>query len=519
MTTIVQPLEKISSSFGIKEEDINIFLDKLNIEDTSDIQDASQLFNDYNARNLAALSMVLANNEVSNYNKSYIHNAVSYIDSLVSAQINSIISQEEFKKLHKECLQVEEVFNGKDEDANIEICLLDVSKEELQYDFERNLYDISSSDLFKKIYVDEFDQYGGEPYGLLLGMYDFSYHSDDISWLSGMGMVAEASHAPFFGSVNLDFFGVSDANELRKIKSFESLMEHPRYRHWNDFRKTDQAAYLGLTVGEYIVKQPYHSTNNPVPGKLLKGFNEFVENYESKDSYIWVPTNIQLSSNIMRSYDKTGWMQYIRGPENGGYVENLLTPVYNIRGYDEKLPCLDIKFADYMELSLANVGLIPLIEEKNTSNACFFSTQSIKKVSEFADDMDSINSQLVSNISYTLCISRIAHYIKCVVRDKIGSVVNKDIIYQLINTWISNYVTVSHKPTAIEMARFPFRAAEVTVQPIPGKAGWFKTSVTLLPHIQFEGMDTTLKVDARLDPSLFIGGQEEESAEEESAEE
>lgn len=516
MTTMIQPLEKISNSFGVKKEELDSFLDKLNIEDTSDINAVSELFDDYYARNLAALSIILANNEVSNYSKHYIHNAVSYIDSLVSAQINTIINQEEFKTLHNECLQVEEVFNSKDEDSNIEICLLDVSKQELQHDFERNLYDISSSDLFRKVYVDEFDQYGGEPYGLLLGMYDFSYHSEDISWLSGMGLVAESSHAPFLGSVNLDFFGVSDDNELRKIKSFESLIQHPRYRQWNDFRKTDQAAYIGLTVGKYIVKQPYHSTNNPVPGKLLKGFSESVENYESKDSYIWAPSNIQLCSNIMRSYDKTGWMQYIRGPENGGYVENLLTPVYNIRGYDEKLPCLDIKLADYMELSLANIGLIPLIEEKNTSNACFFSTQSIKKVDEFTDDMDSINSQLVSNISYTLCISRIAHYVKCVVRDKIGSVVNKETIYQLINNWIRNYVTVSHKPTSIEMARFPFRAAEVNVQPIPGKAGWFKTSVTILPHIQFEGMDTTLKVDARLDPSLFMGGQEDLAEQEES---
>ncbi|MEY8872626.1 type VI secretion system contractile sheath large subunit [Francisella philomiragia] len=501
---INKPLDKIVKAFGLTNEKTEAALNKLAIEDTSDINEVSNLSNDYYARHLAALSLILANNpNIENYNKSYIVNAIERIDTLISAQLNAIISQDAFKQLHKEWLQVQEVFNGKDDDAHIDICLLDVSKEELQYDFERNLYDISSSDLFRKIYVDEFDQYGGEPYGLLLGMYDFSYNEEDIVWLSGMGLVAEASHAPFLAEVNLDFFNVSDANELRKIKNFESLLEHPRYRHWNDFRQTDQAAYVGLTVGKYIIKQPYHQNNNPVKGNSFKGFNEIVDSYESRDAYLWAPVNICMARNIMRSYHKTGWLQYIRGPENGGYVENLLAPIYNINGYDEQHSALDVNFSDYMELSLSNIGLIPMVEEKSTNNACFFSVQSIKKVNDFVDDMDSINSQLVSNLSYTLSISRIAHYIKCVIREKIGSVVDKDVIYRIINNWISQYVTTAFKPTPIEMARFPFRMAQIEVNPIPGKAGWYKTVVTLLPHIQFEGMDTTLKVDARLDPGLF----------------
>ncbi|WP_119343368.1 type VI secretion system contractile sheath large subunit [Facilibium subflavum] len=504
MSTTMQPLDTITQSFGLKAEQSESTLNKLAIEDTGNVSAINQLFDDYYARNLAALSIILANNEsIENYNKSYIQKAIERIDALVSAQLNAIISQESFKQLHTQWLQIQDVFNGKGEDDKIDVCLLDVSKDELQYDFERNLYDISSSDLFQKVYVDEFDQYGGEPYGLLMGMYDFSYHEEDITWLSGMGMVAEGAHAPFLGAVNLDFFGVENASELRKIKSFESLMEHPRYRHWNDFRETDQAAYIGLCVGQYIVKQPYHPTNNAVPGKSLKGFSEVVDSYESKEAYLWASTNIHMARNIMRSYDKTGWMQYIRGPENGGYVENLLAPVYNINGYDEQRSALDVSFADYMELSLANVGLIPLIEEKRTKNAAFFSVQSIKKVNEFVDDMDSINSQLVANLSYTLSISRIAHYIKCVIREKIGSVVSKEVIYNIINDWIQRYVTIAFKPTPLEMAKYPFRAAEVVVNPIPGKAGWYKTQVTLLPHIQFEGMDTTLKVDAKLDPSLF----------------
>ena len=504
MSETLSPLLKISGAFGIEQDKTKHVMSILEIEDHSNEDVVNNIFQDYYARNMAALSIVLANNpDIVNYNKSYVQKAIAKIDALVSGQLNTIISNEDFRQLHKEWLQVEEVFNSKPADAHIDVCLLDVSKDELQYDFERNLYDISSSDLFQKIYVDEFDQYGGEPYGLLLGMYDFGYQDDDITWLSGMGMVAEASHAPFLGALNLDFFGVSKANELRKIKSFENLFEHPRYRQWNEFRKSDQAAYIGLTVGDYIIKKPYHPTNNPVPNASLKGFAEQVRSYEDESAYFWAPSNILFARNIMRSYDKTGWMAYIRGPENGGYVDNLLAPIYNMRGYDEQRSALNVSFADYMELSLANVGVIPLIEEKSTRNACFFSVQSIKKVEEFADDMDSINSQLVANLSYTFSISRIAHYIKCVIREKIGSVVDKDVIHKIISDWINRYVTVAFKPTPLEMARYPFRAAEVVVSPMAGKAGWYKTTVTLLPHVQFEGMDTTLKVDARLDPGLF----------------
>lgn len=497
-------LQQISDSFGLEEQQRTEVLEKLNLNPLESLQEIEDISKDYYSRNLAALSLVMANNnEIENYNKAYIHNAIDKIDQLIHAQLNAIITHREFKELHNEWLNIQEIFNAQSEHDKVEVCLLEVSKEELQYDFERNLYDISSSDLFRKVYVDEFDQFGGEPYGLLLGMYDFNYQQPDITWLSGMGMLAEAAHAPFIGSIDFDFFGVESAAELRKIKSFESLLTHPRYRLWNEFRKTDQAAYVGLTVGKYVSKQPYHPTNNPVFTPSLKGFTEYVENYEDDGAYLWTPASVLFAKNVMRSYEKTGWMQYIRGPENGGYIENLLAPIYNMRGFDEQKSALNVSLADYMELSLANIGVIPIIEEKGTNNACFFSVQSIKSSEDFIDEMDAINSQLVTNLSYTLCVSRIAHYIKCVIREKIGSIVDKETIFNLLNDWISNYVTTAFQPTPLEMAKYPFRAANIEVNPIPGKAGWYKTQITVLPHIQFEGMDTTLKIDARLDPGLF----------------
>ena len=504
-------LTEIFNLFGGSTEDQSKSLAKIDVNINEDLQAVQEISSDYYARNIAALALVLANNDdIVNYNKIYVQRAVEKINQIIEAQVNSILLHPEFRYLENQWLQIHELM--KHDYDNIDVAVLDVSKEELQYDFERNLYDISSSELFKKVYVAEYDQYGGEPFGMMLGLYDFNNSMDDITWLSGMGMLAESAHVPFISSINPSFFGVNDVAELKQIKSFETLLEHPRYRDWNAFRKTDQAAYIGLTLGDFILRQPYHPVNSPVQDVRMNNFVEEVSDYESNNAYQWGTSAILFAKNVMRSYEKTGWFQYIRGPENGGYVQDLIAPVYNIRGFDEKRSPLDITLPDYMELSLANIGVIPIIEEKGTSNACFFSVNSIKKVEEFVDDFDSMNSQLVANMSYTMCISRIAHYVKCVVRDKIGSITSPEIIQQQLSDWLNRYVTTVYKPTALEMSKYPFRAAEINVSNIPGKAGWYKCDISILPHLQFEGMDTTLKIETRLDPGLFETGENAEES-------
>ncbi|MCL9781020.1 type VI secretion system contractile sheath large subunit [Vibrio sp. S4M6] len=505
-------LHSIVQLFGGTQQEQKNSLAKIDIDITDDFTSVDEIYEDYYSRNIAALAMVLANNDdIINYNKSYVQRAIERINEVVEEQVNSILKHPEFRYLENQWLKLEELV--KDEYDNIEVTLLDVKKEELQYDFERNMYDISSSEMFKKIYVAEYDQYGGEPYGMITGLYDFENTMDDITWLTGMGMIAESTHAPFIASINPNFFGVKSIEDVKQIKSFETLLEHPRYRDWNAFRKTDHAAYIGLTIGDFILRQPYHPVNNPVQERNMSGFVEEVQSYESNESYQWGPASLLFTKNIMRSFGKTGWFQYLRGPENGGYVENLIRPVYNVRGFDEYRSALNISFPDFMELSLSNIGLIPAIEEKGTSNCCFFSVNSVKKVEEFVDNFDSMNSQLVANLSYTLCVSRISHYVKSVIRDKIGGFSTTESIRDLLNNWINRYVTTITQPTSLEMAKYPFRAAEIEVTQIPGKAGWYKCSISVLPHIQFEGMDTTLKVDTRLDPGLFAAAESEEDAE------
>ncbi|APC97548.1 type VI secretion system contractile sheath large subunit [Francisella frigiditurris] len=492
--------EELLSNFGSFGE-VSTVLQNIDFNVSDDASKVLSLSENYNARNLMALSLVLANNQdINNYNQKYVQKVISIIDKLIDLQVNAIISNDEFKALEKEWLQVQEVCQG-DYDM-VEVSILDVKKEELQYDFERNLYDISSSDFFKKVYVSEFDQYGGEPYGVILGLYDFNNSTDDITWLTGMGMVAKNSHAPFIASVDKSFFGVEDISEITQIKSFETLLEHPKYKEWNDSRNLDVAAYIGLTVGDFMLRQPYNPENNPVQSKLMNGFNEFVD-YKDNNSYLWGPSSIHAVKNMMRSYDKTRWFQFIRGVESGGYVRNLTSCVYDNKGVLETKAPLNVLFADYMELSLANIGLIPFVGEKGTNNACFFSINSTKKVEEFVDDFDSANSRLIANLSYTLCISRISHFIKCVIRDKIGSVVGAEEIQGILSDWISEFVTTVYQPTPLEMSRYPFRNVSIEVKPIPGKPGWYSCKVNVIPHIQFEGMDTTMTIDTRLEPELF----------------
>jgi type VI secretion system protein ImpC len=491
-----QLLDTFKTSGEISEVIKNIDFNVSN--ESSKILDISK---DYNARNLMALSLIIANNsDVNNYNQKYVHKVISMIDKLIELQVNTIISHVEFRSLEQEWLKIQELCKSETDD--VEVAILDVKKEELQYDFERNLYDISNSDFFKKVYVSEFDQYGGEPYGAILGLYDFENSEDDITWLTGMGMVAKNSHAPFIASIDKSFFGVDDLSEIDQIKSFETLLEHPKYKNWNDFRRLDEAAYIGLTVGDFMLRQPYHPDNNPVQHKSMKGFSEIVD-YQDNNSYLWGASSIQLVKNMMRSYDKTRWFQYIRGVESGGFVSNLVSSVYDNKGVIETKSPLNVMFADYMELSLANVGLIPFVAEKGTSNACFFSVSSAKKVDDFVDEFDSANSRLISNLSYTMCISRISHFIKCVIRDKIGSVVGTEQIHSIISDWISEYVTTVLQPTPLEMARYPFRNVDIGVKSIPGKPGWYSCKINVIPHIQFEGMDTTMTIDTRLEPALF----------------
>ncbi|ODN41253.1 type VI secretion system contractile sheath large subunit [Piscirickettsia litoralis] len=449
-------------------------------------------------RLVASLCLLFANTEnIDGFNKGLIQNILDRIDYLISQQVNEVLTQPKFKAFESTWTAINDLVKDTNFKANIKIDLLDVTKEELEEDFDCNSIDITGAELFKKVYVGEYDQFGGEPYSSMIGLYEFSRTPEDIAWLSAIGKIATVSHAPFISSVSPQLFDCNTVEELSLITDLNSLISHPKFGAWNKFRKTEQATYIGLTLPRYLLRVPYDPLINPA-GKILKTFKEEINHFDGQD-YLWGNSAILFAKNLTRAFELRGWCQQIRGAKGGGLIEGLSTPTFDVRGKEEIKAPVEFIVPDYRELEFANAGFMPLVYEKGTSNACFFSTQSLKYIEEFEDPFDSQNSQMVANLSYTYSICRIAHYVRTMMRMDIGLTTGKESIQQKLHGWISNYVTLVSSPDELTASYFPFKKAEIKVDDIEGKAGWYNCSIVVLPHIQFEGLNVELKIDTRLE--------------------
>lgn len=447
-------------------------------------------------RFVSGMAAMLLNIDTSTgkFDKGSVYGLIARIDQMVNAQLNEIIHNEKFKKMESNWRSLNDLIRTTNFKADVMIDILDVSKEELYEDFDSNAVDITGSALFKKAYIAEYDQYGGKPYGSIIGLYEFEHTPRDEFWLKIMGKIAAASHAPFVSSVSPKFFGCDTIEELSAINDLEGLMNHPRYGSWNALRDSEVAAYIGLALPRYILRTPYDPDTNPC-GNMA--FKEDVRGDNSAD-YLWGNAAILFAQNMVKSFTTSGWCQYVRGPKGGGLVTGLPVHMFNIRGEEEmKLP-VEMSIPDYRELEFANAGFMPLIYRKGTADACFFSCQSLKKPKKFKDPKDSENSQLVTNLSYTFSITRLAHYVKCIMRDNIGSSADAAYIQKSLESWIFKYVTTVVNPDELTLRYYPFKAATVNVEQRAGMIGWYDCSIGVLPHIQFEGMDVELRLDARL---------------------
>ncbi len=478
----------------------------LNAEQTSFAPMVSESFSQVNEagsdedRLMASLSALMANTQdgdlAGGFNKAVAQKIIDRIDFAINDQINEIIHQPEFKHIEAQFTSLHDLVKDTNFQANIKIDFLDVDKDELAEDFECNSVDIAGSSLFKKLYVAEYDQYGGEPYGSVIGLYEFNRSNEDLEWLSTMGKISTASHAPFVSSVSPQFFGCEDVEELSQIKDLEGMMSHPKFGGWHKFRKTEEATYVGLTLPRYTLRLPYDPEVNPA-NKSLKGFKESINPLNEQD-YLWGSSSILFAKNLAKSFERSGWCQHIRGVKAGGLVEDLATHTFNVRGKEEVKPPVEFVIPDHREFEFAKCGFMPLVYEKNSTTACFFSAQSAKFAETFEDPKDSENAQMISNLAYTYSITRIAHYVKSVMRDNIGSTADQGYIQTQLSHWIDKYVTTVTNPDDITLQHYPFKAADIQVEAVDGKVGWFNCLISVLPHYQFEGMDVQLKMDSRL---------------------
>lgn len=453
-------------------------------------------------RFLAGLAAVLFNvdrKEGERFNRGKIQEAIAHIDELIGAQINEVLHNEQFQQMESAWRSLNDLVTHTNFKANIMIDVLDVAKEELYEDFENNAADIAAGELFKKVYIHEYDQFGGKPFGGIVSLFSFEHNPKEEFWLRQMGKVASASHAPFIGTVSPKFFGCNNITELAAVKDLEGMMNQPNYSSWNVLRDSPEAAYLGLVLPNYVLRLPYNPETNPCYDAQGKEFKFLESTRGDEDSkYLWGPASILFARNMVKSFETSGWCQYLRGPKGGGLVSGLPAHTFNIRGEKEMKVPVEMAIPDYRELEYANCGFMPLIYRKGTAEACFFSCQSMKKPKKFKDAKDTENSQLVCNLSYTFSVTRIAHYIKCIMRDNIGTTADAAYIQNHISNWLMKYVTTVVNPDDLTLRYYPFKAAKVEVAAREGAIGWYHCTVSILPHIQFEGMDVELRLESRL---------------------
>jgi type VI secretion system protein ImpC len=427
------------------------------------------------------------------FDKGEVMKAVARIDELIEVQLNEILHHEKFQKMESAWRGLEDLVNHTNFQADITIDMMDVDKEELAEDFEKNSSSIFSSALFDKVYIKEYDQFGGKPYGVMLGLYDFSASRADLTWLERMGKVANAAHCPFIGSASPKFFDCDSVEQLESLKDLDGVLNHPRYSKWHELREKEEAAYIGLTLPRYVVRLPWDPDGNPCEEL---NFKEDAQGDSKK--YLWGNTAFLLGRNLVKAFEQSGWCQSIRGPKSGGLVSGLPVDSFTLRGQRMIQAPVEIAIPDYREYEFARNGFIPLVYRKGSGEATFFSTQSIKKAKKFKDPKDSENSQLVTNLAYTFSITRLAHYVKSIMRDNIGSTADAGYVQRQLESWISGYVTTVTNPDDVTLRRFPFKAVSVQVESRPGELGWYDCKVAVLPHIQFEGLNVELMLESRL---------------------
>lgn len=413
------------------------------------------------------------------------------IDTTIQARLQQVIQSESLRKLEASWRSLHDLASEVESNEVI-IDFMDVSKDVLGADFEDHSSYILNSALFQKVYVDEYDRYGGRPIGVMIGLYDFDSSEEDIDWLQTMSKVSAAAHCPFIAAVNPQFFDVGSWEELERKDDIEELLALPQFGRWSAFRESHGAAYIGLTLPRYMLRAPY---------KPRGGKNELVrfeEHVEGPEDYLWGNAAVLFARNMVRSFQNSGWCQHVAGPIGGGLIKGLPVDMVMHHGQLELQPPVEIEIPDYRELQFANAGFMPLVHCKGSSDATFFSARAVKKAIEFEDDLDTKNADLVCNLSYTLSITRIAHYVKRMVRDYIGSTADAPYIQAMLEGWLVEYVTTAVNPDDLTLLYFPFKAMSVMVEPKPGPFGWYNCVVSVLPHIQFQGMDVELRLEAAL---------------------
>ncbi|MDQ3908725.1 MAG: type VI secretion system contractile sheath large subunit [Acidobacteriota bacterium] len=426
-----------------------------------------------------------------------INSRIAAIDKLLSAQLNEIMHHEDFQKLEGSWRGLKHLVMNSETGTMLKIRVMNVSKKDLLKDLEKAA-EFDQSALFKKVYEEEFGTFGGSPFGALIGDYEFSNHPQDISLLEKISNVAAAANAPFVAAASPQLFGWDSFTDLSEVRDLAKIFDRTEFAKYRSFRESEDSRYVGLTLPHTLMRLPYGE--DTVPTETFR-FEEDVDGKDHK-KYLWGNAAYSFGTRLTESFAKYQWCATIRGVEGGGLVQGLPTHTFKTDEGDVALKCpTEIAITDRREKEFSDLGFIPLVHCKGTDYAAFFAAQSAQKAKKYDSDAANANARLSTQLPYIFAVSRFAHYLKAMMRDKIGSFMSRSEAEHFLNRWISQYVITSDDAGQEMKASHPLKEARVDVVEVPGKPGVYKAVAFLRPHFQLDELSVSLRLVAELPKS------------------
>lgn len=423
-----------------------------------------------------------------------INERIAEIDTILSDQLNAIMHDPDFQALEASWRGLHDMVFGTETSTRLKLRLLNVSKKDLLKDLE-GAVDHDMSVLFKKVYEEEYGTFGGQPYSLLIGDYQFGRHPQDMALLERLSKVAAASHAPFIAAAAPAMFDMKSFTELGVPRDLSKVFESAELATWRGFRESEDSRYVALVLPSYAARLPYGAKTVPV-----EGFN-FEEDVDGSDhaKYLWANSAYQMGLRITDAFAKYGWCTAIRGVEGGGKVNGLTAHAYRTDEGDVVLKCpTEVTITDRREKELNDLGFIAIVNSKGSDFAAFFGGQTTNKPKVYNKDSANANSAVSARLPYVLAASRFAHYLKVMMRDKVGSFQTRGQVEAFLNNWIADYVLINDDAPQATKARFPLGEARIDVTDVAGKPGSYQATVFLKPHFQMEDLTASIRLVASL---------------------
>src|SRR5580692_4569691 len=419
---------------------------------------------------------------------------IAQIDRLISLQLNEVLHYPAFQKLEGTWRGIKYLIDQSETNDMLKIKVLNTSKRDLLKDLQR-APEFDQSALFKKVYEEEFGVFGGAPFAALVGDYEFGRGPEEVELVERISQVASAAHAPFISAASSDLLNLSSYTQLGAPRDIGKIFDSTEYAKWKSFRQSDDSRYVALTLPHILMRLPYGKDT-----KQIDAF-DYEEAVDGSDhsKYLWGNAAYGLAARLTNSFARHGWCAAIRGVEGGGLVEGLPAHTFRTDEGDVALKCpTEVAITDRREKELADQGLVPLVHCKGTDYAAFFSIQSCNKPKLYDSDSATANARLSSQLPYMMATCRFAHYLKAMMRDKIGGFMSKDECWRFLNRWIAKYVTQDDKANQTTKAKFPLREARVDVEEVKGKPGVYRAIAYLRPHFQLDELNVSLRLVAEL---------------------